>query len=153
MAQHINCLFFFLHIHTDNQTSLAAAVVHPSLFRPSSSSPLLSPPFWNDLPGYNYWVISTVITLNICSANAQGSWLCSTTVILCAVMTPRPPRWMKWFLYEWEQYGGIICFTLLYVRVNQEPSHWRGWLSCGLELLIDAAEESRGPKVSRVSGV
>lgn len=101
----------------------------PSL--PFFPSLLLSHPLSNDLCCYNYWVISTVITLNICSVRmlkafgwAVRQLFYVLTVLRCRQIPPQSPLplrhrllslcaicigEMKWLLYEWEPYAGLIC--------------------------------------------
>lgn len=109
--------------------------LHPSLFLSFSSLHIVLIPS-NDLRRYNYWVISTVITLNICSATKRKAFGCALqqllyahTVLQCRQIPPHPTPhhfpyfpWcllslcaisigeMKWLLSEWEPYGGMICW-------------------------------------------
>lgn len=64
-----------------SRISLMWSSLIPLCFIPPLPPCLCQPPaFKNDTHRYNYWVISTVITLNICSSTI----LHSVTIILCA---------------------------------------------------------------------
>lgn len=90
------------HLHPNNKVLSPPAVVYPPLFQPTSSSSyssspslLPSPALRNDLCGNNYWVISALITLNICSVTmlrafgcALGQLLCVLTVLRCRQTVP-----------------------------------------------------------------
>lgn len=132
-------------------------MVNPPLFYPPVSpllsypSLILSAPLWNDLRCYNYWVISTVITLNICSVTMLRAFGCARrqlfyvlTVLWCRQnpLQPSTPDWllalcairireMKCLLYEREQYGGMICCCLcMCEREKRGGLDWSGSLSC-----------------------
>lgn len=73
MAQRVNCPL--LHLHTNNKVFL----LPPWIILLCSILSLLPSPtlLWNDLCCYNYWVISTVITLNICSVTMLKAFGCA----------------------------------------------------------------------------
>lgn len=107
------------------------------------SALLLTAPLWNDLRHYNYWVISTVITLNICSVTMLRAFGCAQpelfyvlTVLWCWQTTPTLccllSLWslcigeMKWPFYEWEQSAVLIYWSL---KVRDTSSVWLdGWV-------------------------
>lgn len=114
----LNCPL--LHLHTNNKVFFTSALVYPPLFHPSSSSSLSSPSLlhsptlWNDLCCDNYWVISTLITLNICSVTMLKAFGCALehlfyvlTVLWCRqTLSPYPlpslymlSALLRWFLF------------------------------------------------------
>lgn len=132
----------------------ASVVIHPPLIIPSSTSPL-SPSFFsppqNDLHCYNYWVISTVITLNICSVTMLRAFACALwqlfyvlTVLWCRQTNPPPfshcsqyvlsalERWTGFYVSGGSMLGWFACAGMW---ESEEESDWRGRLSCRRALL------------------
>lgn len=109
--------------------------------------PLIPPPR-NDLHCYNYWVISTVITLNICSVTMLRDFACALwqlfyvlTVLWCRQTNPplfshcsqyvlsALERWNGFYMSGGSMVGWFACAG---VWESEEESDWRERLSCRL---------------------